>query len=496
MQLEIDRGHSRPLYLQVVEQMQERIRGGALAVGTRLPTIRALADELGLTRLTVHNAYAELQAQGWIESFVGRGTFVAMRPEVRRAPIMTAVMPPLPVRRHSILGEILEYSQQPGMISFAQAAPSPATFPVQEFNRAMQQVLAHDGRALFDYGCTRGERSLREQLAASLLDRSVEAPPEHLLVVGGAQQGIDLTLRSLLQPGDAVLVEEPTYLGMIERMDLQGLRLLGVPLDAEGIRLDALECLLQTQRPRLLYTVPTFHNPTGISMSLERRKGLLELAARYGLLILEDDIYGLLAFDAPALPPLKALDTTGLVIYLTSFSKVLMPGLRLGVLAATPPLLDALVAAKRLTDMHAPQLIQRAFAEYLSRGSFPAHVRAVRAVYRERRDVMVAALRRTMPPGTNFTIPAGGLSLWLQLPPGVRALDVYLEALDRGVACTPGEAFYADQPARGYLRLSFASPEPDAIRCGISILGNLLHEQVARHGRLQRRAVGASIPMV
>lgn len=397
MQLEIDRCHSRPLYLQVVEQMQERIRGGALTAGTRLPTIRALADELGLTRLTVHNAYAELQAQGWIESYVGRGTFVATRQEVRPAPLMTAVVPPLPVRRHSILGDILRYSQQPNMISFAQASPSTTTFPIQEFNRAMQQVLAHDGRSLFDYGCTQGERSLREQLAASLLDRSVTVPPEQLVVVGGAQQGIDLTLRSLLQPGDAVLVEEPTYLGMIERMDLQGLRLLGVPLDEEGIRLDALECLLQTQHPRLLYTIPTFHNPTGISMSLQRRKALLELAARYGLLILEDDVYGLLSYDGPALPPLKALDTTGLVIYLTSFSKVLMPGLRLGVLAAASPLLDALISAKRLTDMHAPQVVQRAFAEYLSRGGFPAHVRAVRAVYRERRDVMVAALRREMP---------------------------------------------------------------------------------------------------
>jgi DNA-binding transcriptional MocR family regulator len=283
---------------------------------------------------------------------------------------------------------------------------------------------------------------------------------------------------------------------MIERMDLQGLRLLGVPLDHEGIRLDVLERLIQMQHPRLLYTVPTFHNPTGTSMSVERRRGLLDLAARYNLLILEDDIYGLLSYDGPALAPLKAFDTTGLVIYLTSFSKVLMPGLRLGLLAAAPPILDALVAAKRLADLHAPQLIQRAFAEYLSRGGFPAHVRAVRALYRERRDLMSAALRRAVPAETTFTIPAGGLCLWLGLPQGVRALDFYLEAIDRGVACTPGEAFYADQPTAGFVRLSFAAVEPDAIRNGVAILGNLLHEQVARQSRLQRRLIGANVPLV
>ena len=301
---------------------------------------------------------------------------------------------------------------------------------------------------------------------------------------------------ALLRPGETMLVEHPTYLGMIERMEAQGLRLHGAPMDEEGIRLDALENAIALHRPRLLYTIPTFHNPTGASMSVDRQAGLLRLAERYGLVILEDDIYGPLAYDGPAPLPLKAQDTAGVVIYLTSFSKVFMPGLRLGLLAAPPRLVDALVDAKRLVDFHAPQLTQRALAEYLQTGHMAAHVRAIKPFYRERRDTMLRELRRAFPAETRWTSPAGGFSVWVELPPGVRSMDLYLAAIDRGVAFAPGEAFFAEQPLAGYLRLSWAAQPPQAIARGVQILGDLLHEQTARYRRLRAPTSCEVVPMV
>jgi DNA-binding transcriptional MocR family regulator len=270
------------------------------------------------------------------------------------------------------LGEIMRLARQPGIISFAQAAAAPETFPVREFGRMVQQVLAHEGGALFDYGMTQGEPTLREQLALYLLDRSVQVPPEQIIVVAGAQQGLDITLRALVEPGETILVEQPTYLGMIERMQMQGLKLVAVPIDEQGIRPDALETAIALHQPRLLYTIPTFHNPTGISMSAERQEALLDIAHRHALPILEDDIYGPLSYDGPGPLPLKARDSAGIVIYLSSFSKVLMPGIRMGMLAAASPLLESLIGVKRLSDMHSPQLTQRALAEYLARGHFAA----------------------------------------------------------------------------------------------------------------------------
>jgi DNA-binding transcriptional MocR family regulator len=496
VQLHIDRENQRPLYLQVVEQVKERIRGGALPGGTRLPPVRQLAEELGLTRLTVHNAYAELQADGWIESFVGRGSFVARRTEldgVRRAQARPVEVAP---RRPGAVGELMQMAHRPEIISFAQAFPATETFPVREFGRAAQQALAHDGATLYDYGSSQGEAALRDQLAVFLLDRAVEAPPEQIIVVGGAQQAIDVALRALLRPGETMLVEQPTYLGVIERMEAQGLRLYGVPVDEEGIRLDALEHAIALHRPRLLYTIPTFHNPTGASMSAERQAGLLGMAERYGLLILEDDIYGPLAYEGPAPLPLKARDTAGVVIYLTSFSKMFMPGLRLGLLAPPPRLVDTLVEAKRLVDFHAPQLMQRALAEYLQTGQMAAHLRAIKPLYRERRDAMLRELRRAFPPEARWTTPSGGFSLWVELPPGLRSMDLYLAAIERGVAFAPGEAFFAEQPNGGYLRLSWAAQPPDAIARGLEILGDLLHEQTARYRRLRSPAAREVVPMV
>ena len=496
MQLALERHGSHPLYMQVVTQIQERIRSGALPIGTRLPPIRQLANELGLTRLTVHSAYSELQAGGWIESFVGRGSYVSQRPLPQRAPVASLLAPPLLREEPGDFGELLRLAAAPDMISFAQAAPAYETFPIKQFNRAMQQVLAEADPALYGYGATQGDARLREQLALLLLDRGIQAPPENILVVSGAQQGIDIVLRALVPPGETVLVEEPTYLGMVERMQAYGPNLVGIPMDDEGIRLDALEAALIAHQPRLLYTIPAYHNPTGICMSPARQAAVLELAQRYRVPILEDDIYGLLSYDNPPPSCLKAIDRGGIVVYLSSFSKVLLPGLRLGLLTATPPVLQALVAAKRLTDLHAPPLTQRALAEYLERGHFSVHVHSIRSVYRERRDVMVRQLQRSFPRECTWRVPGGGFCVWVTLPPSIRVADVYAQAVERGVVFAPGPLFSADPHAPNGLRLCFAARTPAQIVRGITILGEVLYEQLARRPRPQPATLCHSVPLV
>lgn len=495
MHLQLDRQDRRPLYMQIVEQIQQHIRTGALPLGSRLPPIRELATDLGLTRLTVHNAYAELQADGWLESHVGRGTYVAKRVDPDTA-FMPSLPPAVPEPEPGALAEVMRLAHHPDLISFAQAAADPATFPVREWGRALQHVMAEGGAYLFDYGVTQGELALREQLAQFLLDRAVQIPPEHIVVTAGAQQGIDIVLRAFARPNDTILVEQPGYLGVIERIKLQGIRVVGVPMDEEGVVPGALEAAIETHRPRLLYTVPTFQNPTGVSMTVQRQQDLLAVAQRHELIIVEDDIYGALSYDGAAPLPLKARDTSGLVIYLSSFSKMLMPGIRMGMLAAAPPRLAPLIAAKRLSDLHSPPLIQCALADYLQRGGFAAHLRTIRGVYRERRDAMLASLRRHFPADASWTQPHGGFCLWIALPHGVNGGDFYAEALERGVGIAPGHAFFPEQMRHGYMRLVFSTQPPEGIERGVAILGDLMHTHLTRRVRQRAPSLYESVPLV
>lgn len=495
MHIQLDRHDRRPLYMQIVEQIQQHIRTGALPLGSRLPPIRELAIDLGLTRLTVHNAYAELQADDWIESHVGRGTYVSKRIDFDTIPAPYAT-PVVPEPDPGALGEVMRLSHLPEMISFAQAAADPAMFPVREWGRALQHVMAEGDPRLFDYGVTQGEIGLREQLAQLLLDRAVQVPPEHIVVTSGAQQGIDIVIRALVRPNEKILVEQPGYLGVIERIKLQGIHAIGVPMDDEGIIPGALEAAIETHHPRMLYTVPTFQNPTGVSMSLERQQEILAVAMRHDLIILEDDIYGSLSYDGASPLPLKARDTAGVVIYLSSFSKMLMPGIRIGLLAAAPPRLAPLIAAKRLSDLHSPPLIQCALADYLQRGGFAAHLRTIRGVYRERRDFFIDCLRRHFPADASWTMPHGGFCIWVALPAGINGGDFYAESLERGVGFAPGHAFFPEHMRHGYMRLAFSTQPPEVIERGVAILGDLMHTHLARRARQRIPSLYESVPLV
>ena len=487
MQLSLTRQGNCPLYRQITNQMREYIRAGAIPVGSRLPTVRELASQYNLTRLTVHTAYAELQSEGLVEAVVGRGTFVAARlpiPTTVQATLDLPAPPPPAWSSQGLLADMMRMTEHPDLLSFAQAIPEATTYPTHELGRSLRSAL--ENPAALSYGSTQGELALREQVAHILLDRGIVTSPELVLITSGAQQAIDLALRALVSPTDVVFVEEPTYVGALELAAQRNQRIIGIPVDASGIKLDALEAACQHYHPRLLYLIPTFHNPTGLSLAAERRQALLRLARTYEFFIFEDDVAGMLAYDDPALPALKALDTEGRVIYGTSFSKMLLPGIRLGMIVAPEAHLLSLLAAKRTSDLFCSPLLQHALADYLHRHHLSAHLQRVRPIYHERRDAILSALQRHMEQ-CSWTQPAGGFNLWVMLPPQINERDFYLQAIEHGVGFAPGAAFFTQPQARASLRLSFGSHSPTRIEQGVAILGNLLRQQLAEIERLATR---------
>jgi DNA-binding transcriptional MocR family regulator len=292
-----------------------------------------------------------------------------------------------------------------------------------------------------------------------------------------------------------VLVEEPTYSGVIELASQRGQRVVSVPMDSDGINLSALEQICATLRPRILYTIPTFHNPIGVSLAETRRKALLQLAERWDLLILEDDVYGWLSYDGPAPLALKADDENERVVYIGSFSKVLFPALRLGAVVAAQPLLLELVAVKESCELVSSLFMQKALAWWLKKGSFEGHLDRILPLYRERRDAMIEALSKHMPPGS-FIAPHGGFNVWITLPHGTSERELFLEAVERGVGLARGSQFYYQPTPGAHLRLSFAAQTPARIRDGVARLGRLLEGHLDRRRTALARASRAASPLV
>lgn len=493
MRLQIQHHTDIPLYRQITDQIRALIQSGALPSGDRLPTVRQLAADLGLTRLTVHSAYAELQTQGLIESFVGRGTFVATHPLVA-APGHRAALPqqPTPWHTQGLLAEIVGLTGTQ-LLTFAQAHPAPETFPARELGKALRAAL--DDPDALNYGVIQGETVLREQVSRLLLDRGITTSPDYVLITTGAQQAISLTLGAFTAPGDVILVEEPTYPGVLELAALRGQRVVSIPIDSEGISLSALEAACIAYRPRLLYLVPTYHNPTGNTLSPERHAAVLNIARAHHMLILEDDVYGFLSLDGPASLALKAADDEGLVIYSTSFSKIFIPGLRLGAIVAAPAYLPKLAACKQSTDLTCSPLLQQALADYLRHGYLAAHLQHARSLYRERRDAMLAALERSLP-ACSWTHPAGGLNIWVTLPEQISEYDFVREATERGVGVAPGRLFFPHPRREAFMRLSFGAQPPERIEEGIARLGQILQEYLRQHHEAIARAGREAGPIV
>ena len=466
---------ARPLYGHLVTLLESAIARGELPSGSRLPPERTLAQRLSISRTTVVSAYRELESRGLLRGYVGRGTYVCATPEPAGTPFAwRGKIASAALRSNDpTLRDTMRHSSDARLLSMAAGEPAIDCFPTEAFQKAIDHVLRHDARAAWRHGPTEGQPALRRAIA-----ERYGVPSDSVLILAGAQQGLDLLARCLVDPGDAVIVDRPGYLGAIQSFRAAGAKLIG--WDVARYDLDELEDVLVRYRPKLIYTNPSFQNPTGLTMPIRTRRELLRLAERYRTPIVEDSTYRDLYFaDAPP-PSLRDLDEQDLVIHLNSFSKVMAPGLRLGWLSAAPSIVDQMTMLKQRLDPHTQNLVQFAIARLIRDGSFDAHLKKLRAEHARRAAQMVAAVQRHVTAGAiRFARPLGGLYLWCRLPPGVNAQALLDHALAAGVAFVAGPAFYADPAGESELRLCFSSIMPDTIDAAVQRLAAAMRRMPA-----------------
>jgi GntR family transcriptional regulator/MocR family aminotransferase len=490
MRIPLDRRNGTPLYQQIEAYLRQTILSGGLAPETRLPATRRLAEDLGISRITVKNAYAALESDGLIGTREGSGTYVLppIHHPARQSGAAEVAWPlwQLQARVEDTVAQDLaaaplpQRARHPHPIAFT-GVGDPRQFPVADFYKAMQAVIRRDGTAALEYDdFNSGYAPLRETITHVLASQGIQAHPDQVLITSGSQQALALVCQILLKPGDAVVVERPTYNLALELFQSLQLNIVGAPIDGHGMQTEALETILQQQHPKLIYTIPNFQNPSGVCLSAARRRQLVALADRYNVPILEDDFVGDLRYSGRAQPAIKALDPGGRVIYIGSFSKMLMPGLRVGYLLADGPIFGRLVRQKRVTDLTTSTLMQRTLDLFVTVGSYQAHLRRSCRAYRQRRDAMLAAIQRHLPADVQVNPPQGGLFIWLCLPANLSSQRLLPLALEAGVEFAPGGRFFPD-PADGarYLRLNFATQAPEAIDQGIQRLGQAIQRLIA-----------------
>ncbi len=389
----------------------------------------------------------------------------------------------------SAIRELLKLTEKPDVISFAGGLPAPDVFPVEAIKLACDRVLRDYGALALQYSATEGYLPLREMIARHTARYGIEVTPENILITSGSQQALDLIGKIFINRGDRILVESPTYLGALQAWNAYGAEYVAVPMDEHGMNTDALEEALRSG-PKFIYVLPNFQNPTGVTLSVERRMRLVELADFYGVPVIEDDPYGQLRYEGDHLPSIVVLDGRfrnnggpcyrGNVIYLSTFSKILAPGIRLAWVIAPPEVIHKLVQAKQGADLHTSTFNQLV-AHEVSRGGFlDRHIRTIRKVYKERRDVMLAAMDRYFPSEVEWTQPEGGLFLWGVLPTHLNSTDLLKRALEQKVAFVPGEPFFPCGGGHNTMRINFSYATPEKIIEGISRLGNVLHEMIGQ----------------
>lgn len=387
----------------------------------------------------------------------------------------------------SAIRELLKLTEQPDIISFGGGMPAPEVFPLDEFGEACQRVLKDYGALALQYGPTEGYKPLRELIARHSGRYGIEITSDNVQITSGSQQALDLLGKILINRGDRVLVESPTYLGALQAWNAYGAEYVTVPMDEHGMVTDALEEALRSG-PKFIYVLPNFQNPTGVTLAYERRLKLIELADQYGVPIVEDDPYGQLRYEGDHLPSVVYLDSQfrdncttcyrGNVIYLSTFSKTLAPGIRLAWVVAPPEVIRKLVQAKQGADLHTASFNQIVAYEVAKGGFIDRHVKHIRDVYRERRDVMLAAMDGYFPPGVEWTHPEGGLFLWGTLPETMSSSDVLKTAIEQKVAFVPGGPFYPTGGGHNTMRINFSYSRPEIIREGIARLGKVIREKM------------------
>jgi DNA-binding transcriptional MocR family regulator len=469
----LDDTSNSPLYRQLYLKIKELIEIRHLAKGDRLPATRELAGQLGLNRTTVSAAYELLESEGLITGHVGRGSFVAdvfaKRTQVSWSDLLDHAGPSAAAPASTPLA------------SFSSSRPSELLFPMEEFRSCCTEVIqSAEAQTILQLGSPSGYAPLRRYLLDVSRAEGIARDSDDILITSGCQQTVDLLQRTLARNGETVLLEDPVYLGVRHVFERGGARLIGVPVGDHGLDVEALERIIAREQPRLLVVTPNFQNPTGTTLPLAARKELLRITQAAGIVVVENDIYGPLAYEGDSLAPLKRLDQTGDTVLLRSFSKLAFPGLRVGWAIGPRPLIEKLTEAKQWSDLHTDQLSQAVLLRFAESGRLEQHRQRMLASGRERLHAVLGACEKYLPPGATFTRPRGGMSLWVRLPGGLDAGELLPRAEREGVAYLPGKYFAVAHPQPNSLRISFAGMTPDQIRSGVAILGRIFRNELER----------------
>ena len=507
---------TRPVGDQIVDQVIAQIEGDGLPTGARMPSVRALADALGVNRNTVAQAYKELAQKGYLVSRFGAGSTVSRPGEDGRpgapsalplaalqaatgqpASFQPAAPAPLTAREWEwrFAAAVSGFSAQPALNGSASDAinlfalqPYTGLFPLEQFRLCLNTVLRRNGRHLLGYAAPAGYLPLRERIATRLKAQGLTVEPGQVLITSGSQQGIDLLARGFLEPGDGVVVEAPMYSIALKIFQVNRARLVPYPVTGGGIRLEGLERALGRVNPKFFYAVPNFQNPTTHSYSAAEKRDLLGWVYRTGGLLLEDASDAELQDDHPHRPALAALDRAGRVLYLNTFSKTMAPAVRVGYLAGPAPVIRKLTELKEMTDLSHSLILQAATAEFMARGLFDEHIAAVRAFYQRRMAYACEVLERELPGDTPFTHPGGGLCVWVDLPAHLDTDTVYRELEAQGVLVSPGSLYQPAAGGRNGLRLCVVQESPERLAHALHVLGAYLK-------RMLRRPAARAVPV-
>lgn len=460
--LHIDKTLSEPISQQFFNEFVRLIENEALKPDEKLPSIRGLATFYKVNAVTIVNAYKMLAAKGLIYSKGGSGTFVRNNQNL-------SILDAEPVERKSETPSTsTSTSSGEGMlrdyINFASSTPDPALFPIREFKDILNEVLDRDGGFAFGYQDSQGYYPLRRAIAEYLDENGIKISPDSVQIISGAQQGIDIVAKALVNMGDVVLVERPTYSGAIAAFRSRGAKILEVGMEEDGIDLQELESILKMERPKIIYTMTNFQNPTGCSYSDVKKAKLLKLADTYGFFILEDDYLSELRFYGEKGIPIKSIDVHNRVIYLKSFSKIFMPGIRIAFMITPEPIGNKILSAKHMSDISTGGLMQRAMELYLKNRIWENHIVMMWGIFKERYDKLVHTIR-TQCPFMELNEPMGGLYLWVETD--VDSSRLYHAAMEKGIKITPGAVFYGDHPFTNHFRISFGGVNPEEMEEGI-----------------------------
>lgn len=486
MRISIEKDISIPIYIQIKNQIREMIYNGVIAKHFLLPPERKLAKTLGVSRSTVIKAYEELKALGLVESYRGKGTRVIVESNSSSLKKEKKVVPlswyqffdsNIAVVNEHTIKDIMNMLGNKEIISFAAGVADPKFYPINSISKVQSALWKECGKEMLTHSSVEGYYPLRESISELLKDKDIMVSPKEIMILSGSQQGIDFCARAFIAPGDVIIVEEPTFMGAIQLFKLSGAKVIGVPMDKNGMNTEILEILLSKYKPKFIYTLPTFQNPSGVVMSLKRRYELLELAYKYQVPIIEDDPYGEIRYEGTHIPALKALDRYGYVIYLSTFSKVMFSGMRVGWVAASPQVIKKFSIIKQMTDLHANAPSQYVLDSFLRNGLLEDHVKLICKEYVKKRDAMIGALKDNKNQYVDFNVPEGGYYIWLKLPKCISQNELFVKASNKGVIYTPGSAFYLEESyGENYIRLNFTFESIENIYVGINKLMEAIKE--------------------